>query len=1464
MSIFDKFNNQNLSEEEAFEELCCQLFETWGKHTMGFDANWTYRNIRGSGGDGGIEAYWHNATVNTFIGVQAKWFRKSITPSQYSQIRRSIDTAMSLRPRLAKYIVCIPHNLTSLRSGKRGSISRGEEDAWKEFSRSVAQTYPDLELILWDEHHIGNLLQNPANEGRWRFWFKKTSLNSDTVHLALQKAIEGLKDRYIPEITDDGNMTTFLDNFFGTIESRKLRIGEIDTCLNVCHALTYTIDSFVKVNNELRDQLKESAIKCHGAISAYADSLIAWQHILTVEPWSLIEIDSIAVDYGAIESFEVDVQDLKQEHKLTRHVNELIKLLTKFKEMPSGYEIGAAMCDAFSCSHCLVIGEQGTGKTCGFASEALRFLNEGGHLPILIRASEINDQDGWKEIISNALGISDWNETDLWQALSSSAAIRDTHEGNIIVRAKVAIFVDGLDERQSASRWSTLIGQGDAITREYPRIKFAYSSRPHGIERSYLNDARECTYRVDDEGDVPAWKLFDRYIERYSIDLVGKTRYKWMLRTPMELRMFCTAYSERRIDKNVSTCLTELVNAEVNRLEEEYAARLGKTSGMHEMPVRSTLVSLATAFLLDDSQRDRAAICDIVEKADVQCKDVGNMLDFLERYGILATIQRPGATSVSPPVITYQPGSRHLWDYFMAIVLIETEDIAAANAIARHGDAAYMYAILLIERRGILPLKSNGLVNALGIDRTRQLTLDALADAEKNTAGKFRQWTLTEMSKSREALFEIVNRIIIPAANEQEHPLGPLLLDEYMRSFQTPIKRDMIWSTPKETHEGYGLSMYYERNAVKHLPRLHDNDAWSQTPLLLTWCLATVSNPKRRHCRSELVRWAMRNPEEYIELFDQFNNCNDPQIREDIFAIAGEVICQGRTDGATKSRFAKITLDSIFSSPDKPGNRDAALRHYGRMLIEKCCSDGTIDSNILEKCRPPYSVDVETGALPICAAATDASRMTGFETISYDLARYALVEKLESTFGIPRFQVSSDRNADDVQRLIKESAAAVDAKPPAFEGWVIAAAYQYLIDHGYEPDVFIGPVGERGYRLGGIDRRISGSFGNADHGSKSTVMTVAEKYVWCARNEICGFMADRIPVFASSWQNGTNQETYEFANDYSTLLSYQSPLFEATVNELLAERGGITPLFPAAFSCNDGDAICSEQDLNDWINSGSADVLISLLNHVPNVDISLEGNVIPIALYASDWSVCGKQSRGWAYCGATDPSALASFCESGRAAIEGYEHASDFVTSIDVAATYISPVEYMSAPWVNEYDENHGRDKIADVYVAATPLSGSGVDSLTEIGDYWYRFPSKLAMDLCRATSTDGAHYFDSNGEVVFQDVDFGEPYRQQYQALLADRDKLFEALRARDLCPIWYATLQRSSNGLADERLPQIEQSELSWLIWIDANEKYHSCRISDEHQSPVHAYEPPDLIKELLGNYAAHNGEGKTIASE
>lgn len=169
MSIFEKFNSQGMSPADAFEELCCQLFEYCGKGQKQFDDNWTYCNIRGAGGDGGIEAYWTNESSTECYAVQAKWFRSTLTSSQWGQIRNSVQQAIKIHPHLTQYTICIPHNLTSSKTIAHGKTSQGEDAAWRIFKTEIEKESPGLEVILWDESQINNLLVQHANEGLRRF-----------------------------------------------------------------------------------------------------------------------------------------------------------------------------------------------------------------------------------------------------------------------------------------------------------------------------------------------------------------------------------------------------------------------------------------------------------------------------------------------------------------------------------------------------------------------------------------------------------------------------------------------------------------------------------------------------------------------------------------------------------------------------------------------------------------------------------------------------------------------------------------------------------------------------------------------------------------------------------------------------------------------------------------------------------------------------------------------------------------------------------------------------------------------------------------------------------------------------------------------------------------------------------------------------------------------------------------------
>lgn len=1441
-SIFDQFDSHGIANTDAFEELCCQLFDSWGTHQRGFKEPWRFRDIRGAGGDGGIEAYWHNVDTDEWIGLQAKWFPKTLKSSQLNQIKDSVEQALEIRPTMKHYIVCIPHDLTSSKNVRGNKISNGEDSDWDTFKQEVCSEHSGLNLELWDEHKIFSLLQLNENEGCWRFWFEK--VNPENIYISLAKTLARIEERYTPEITKDGGLAEFLDHFLGTTESRRSFLRNIDSYITTANHVIGEIDSFLALEGQRGSQLDAHACACRSSLTSYTDSLSSLRESIIVEPGDLLNLDAPDISYASIEEFQDDITSMERQRSNTCHAEELNKALNSFRELPVLWDVYRLASDTVGNSHCIIMGNQGTGKTCGLARKAQEYLDAHQHVPILILATEIQDTDSWAQVVKRALGLGDdWDEAALWQALSAYAATYDVTNEDLYIRAKAAIMVDGLDENPPASNWEKRLREGDAISAKFPRIRFAYTSRPWGVDfkdRSLLRS----TYYIDEGGDVPAWKLFDQYIEHFKVDLAEDNRYKWLLDTPSELRMFCEAYRDRTLPGQVPTCLTKLTQEEIKRLDEEFASRTHALGPFYQPGLVScALRGLSVRFLNNDNPASKQEIGAVLDGADVPKSYHMPLIDLLTRYGILSVKHIQGNSPFDPPVLMYSPGSRHLWDYFMAYSLLMDESSKSKNLLSKNRNAAYMYGVLLIEKKGILPCNSNELTEAVGKYEAREINLYALAHATPSKAAKFHDWAFNELEKGGGALFDIVNDIVLPVANVANHPLGPLMLDEYLGAFNSPAARDAIWSLPTSIRNGGRTddpraSLYSERQLVERMPTLHGFEAAFQMPLVLAWGLSSLSNLKRRHCSGELVMWGRKNPAEFARLFTHFCRCNDPQIREDMFAIAEEVVCQGQVDVDTERILGKATLDSIFRHPDEPGNRDAALRFYGRLLVERCYREKLLSDTEVTSCRPPYKVGTPNTALPIFADASTATSMNGYYPIHYDLARYVLVDHLSSAFEIPRSPSSRHKNNSAIDSVMAASAAQTGTSEiPDFQGWVIAAAYQYLLDHGYEPEKFEGPLNEKSYRTGGLDGRITRAFYHADHGARSTVMTVAEKYVWCARNEICGYLADRIAVRSEPWMTSNSYSTEEgLATDYGMLLDFDSPLFEAMEYYFSGLRHDDTPVFPQPFACHE-DEPCPLDELETWIRGTVPECATSLLDYSPNSVTEIAHGTIPLALYARDWGTCGKETAAWIRCGAINLCELSALDDAQTAWIDGYRDSSSFEVSFDTSGSvsYISPVEALSAPWEKEYDEADPVDMVADAHIHAMPLSGEGVTNLTDIGDFYYLFPSKLARDICHSSSTDGFRYYDKDGNTLFEYIQYGTEYRHEYHALLADRETLLQGIKTNNLELIWYATVQREPNALARERIPDIKSQEAkSWLIWSGKDDKYHSVAVSDEEVTP------------------------------
>lgn len=1077
MSIFDNFNTQRMNPADAFEELCCQLFEYWGKEQQLIDDSWSYRDIRGAGGDGGVEAYWANANYTDCYAIQAKWFRSTLTSSQWSQIRNSIHQAIKIRPFLTKYIICIPHNLTSSKMIANGRISQGEDAVWRTFKSEISEKHQGIEVELWDESKITNLLAQHANEGMRRFWFEKTEVNPEALQMALDKTVARLKSRYIPDINEDGGLSIFLDKYYGSCAQRKRLIDDIDGYLETSNSITSMIDSLtVAVRLELsKNRIPESDSKlvqkaecAKNAIECYINKLSSIKTFVAIERDELSRseydaLNSSDINYLDIEDFIDEVNEIQNEPALENHAFELKGSLASFRDFPPIWELRREAFEGYVNAHCIVVGDQGTGKTCGLTSKAQDFLYSTTHVPILILASDVPSNATWFEILKQKLGLSGvWDEPSLWQALSSYASLRDIKTDSICMRSKVAIMIDGLDERHTSNFWEDKIHEGDAITSQYPRIRFTYSSRPWLINKFEDDEIDNSCYEIGPGGDVPVYELFDKYIEHYRIRIKGETQYRYLLNTPNELKLFCNVYKGQTLNDPVSTALSQLTLSDIQRLDSEVENQLSSVvDTSSRKPVYTALSSLSLYFM-DHGSINEDVVRQKLSEFGIKDQAIDETINLLTRYGILLAAKSESSFHDAPNFLNlpeptcYIPGSRHLWDYCIAQRLLQYDAQNFKELLTNNRDAMMLYGVLLVEKKSVLPSKDPRLIEAIDEDHLRQIDLYALSNADPNTTGKFKPWVIELLHAGGQDFSDVVNGIVAKVANYPNHPLGTSLLDSYLNSFKSPIERDIVWSlliAVKMELNNSQIAYHEERRHLENLPRLDGRETAEQMPLLFAWKLSSLSNLERSHYRRELIKWGLKNPLEFSCIFGKFSNSNDPQIREDIFAIAEEIVCQGDLEPFVMKRFYAIAYETVFKCPDKQGNRDAAIRNFARFLAEYCNEHGLLAAGEINLCRPPYSFDISNSMMPIYKSASQAKAMRGYGPIHYDLARYVLVDRLASAFHRPQVPSGSHERCLKLEQIMEASAAYAGVDETLeFQGWVISAAYQYLLDCGFDED----------------------------------------------------------------------------------------------------------------------------------------------------------------------------------------------------------------------------------------------------------------------------------------------------------------------------------------------------------------------------------------------------------------------------
>lgn len=1424
------FHMYNDAPTKAFEILCNQLFENWCKEQYKSELV-SFHVVNGAGGDGGVESYAVLSDGN-IIGLQAKWFPDSITTNQIGQIKNSINTALKIRPQIIRYIICVPRDLASL----TGKGNNTEDKRWEDMKSGMLKDYPDLIIDLWDETRLTHELQKDCSAGIFKFWFERAEISEESVQFSFEKSKNSwLSTKYVPELNTFGTIHDFVRTHLGDVEQHG-KWNELFSNLNeICNDFFDTSDELIDVCGEIEPQLVTLLNETKSKIQIMQYEAQKIQSWLEAESVYGIVFDEYAfwVDSSAIAEQLKNSKEAHSHYFLFSSVTEVLRLLDQIRLQPILDQIKRAT----NRKSIIFLGEPGTGKTHGIAAEAERLLKEGYHVPILIRARDISESETWRNILISNLGLSDsWSEEEIWQGLSSLANRKRIHVLddciNVSVLPKILIIVDGIDESSLHEQWIERIQKTSAIIQKYPLIRFCFLSRPYVFKGKNTGGK---IVNIDANGDVPTYKLFDKYVKAYNIDVCGAGWVKYALTTPLALKLFCELNRGKKINyySGADVSIAALIKEKIRMIEDEYCKQ-DSNATVADQNIFRAILALSAWFSYKPRIERNIITGAIAQELSIDIVRAQRLTSYLENYGILRLYCEHGSGLISPDVYFYYPGIQGYFDYASALMLLDKYkspqniDFNKYRELPRN--AFYILAIISIQKFAYLIAGNKSIDSAIDDRFKEELRFFALRHTNPSDAGQYKPHLLRLMANGAEILKTITNEIVLPLVRGPQHPLGVPLLNEFLIGFEHSAQRDVLWSVPSHLKESEG-EVWYSSSEValsRAAYSLTDVDKADGLPTVYAWALSTVDNVRRQAYRTELMKWAHQSPDEFYKLFLKFSSVNDPQIRSDVFSILMSLLFEDENIELLHAA-AKWIMNNILAPNRIESNRDIAIRYYSTSIVRKAVSRNVVGLGMALNYLPPFTPT--TNDIALSKDALVGTYMGGYGGISYDLGRYVLIDHIVCAF--PNYNGKAEKQYKKLIDNIAENR-------PEFTGissnqLILSAAYAFILSCGWNEEFRYHEIDGKNIR--GVDRAIAESYWPKTHGSQSPVMTICEKYVWQARNYISGFLADRLMY--------VDDDGAFYADDYSLLDNFLIPALEIEP----INPGNIIDLYPWHIPEQDAVIIPSKSNSADDVKravQASPNVVWEKWVQLNNAERQYpmdEDKLIALCGFSCFESPLGMKTNLYISSILVAENDFDSFI---KAITQNPNVSYEVANPTDwkgVACThcYITPKEVCWMPWKKRYDspliKEFPKMKIH-----------SAVDECTykslEYGEVSCNLPSTPIREMLEITNTDGYKFYSKDKHVKAAYVSAGENWRTQQNQLLVSQS-LLNKVQEDDMVLVWIMREQRRESGKAREKFGDFYAEKDNSYVGSFSDDKFVVYQIPLKEDRKVDA---EDIYKKIL----------------
>lgn len=921
---YSKIREFDGSQHNGFEEMICQL-----ANLEQFEDSDYFVSKDGSGGDGGIECYW-KFKDGTEYGWQAKYFLNSLGSNEWSQIDKSVKTALEKHPNLTKYYVCVPKNRTDSRKLHQGKPTISEFDKWNTHVESwekIAEVKSmQVEFVFWGKFEITQRLLSlkPNYQGLLGYWFDSTLLTFDSLKQLFERSEKSLGERYSTE----NNVALPIEDIFHTIAMDKtwqkqtqVSISRFDdNCENLRSLET----------NKYMYWAKEKVTSIRSKAESILVQLVRFNYDKTIifENDKEIKNDISELIYqtseleesfiGAKEARASD-NDSSVNDTLNSLQNNVLKILNFFKDY---FEVlDSSIFKSGKEKTLLVTGEAGAGKShllCDIAKKRLS-----SNLPTIFLLGQHYDGQDPIQFIGSSLGIVNHSSSDILSLINSLGETYDS---------RVLIIIDALNEGHYRERWSDFLVDFIEQSSKYKNIGIVLSCRGNYLDFIFPTELEKRIPKINHEGfKGNLSEAARKYLELNGIQAPNIPFLSPEFTNPLFLKIVCQSMKTLEIKEfpKGSMSFNTIFEYYLQTLEGKIFKQL---KGFSKLSIRNSLDDFSNKLYPDNIWGIKTMdAMEIFDKYD-NGKGEFTIFDLLISEGILSLDYEADTTGRKSEIVrfTYERFS----DYYTANKILQKyptlEELSDAfnpdKEIGLILDKEYKYRGIIEALSVEIPERYHIEFFALVVydekkylDEDRLLNIYFSKSILMRSPSSITEETLVFLNKIRcNGYHSVALNTLLQLSTEPNHPWNSKFLSNNLQKKSLP-ERDEFWST------FVGVNDYSEDQETPESP-LRTLLNWSLKTNLnhveperlyllaitLIWFTTTSNRLIRQQATKALSKVQFLIKERIPEFISEFSETDDPYLVSSLYAAIYGAVTQITDDSLLQDIIKTIPCESII------------------------------------------------------------------------------------------------------------------------------------------------------------------------------------------------------------------------------------------------------------------------------------------------------------------------------------------------------------------------------------------------------------------------------------------------------------------------------------------------------------------------------------------------------------------------